>query len=160
MNSSGSESAALDRVDPRTQAACMEACAASALACEACADGCLAERDILPFRRAIQLDRNCADICLATARMLARGSDFDPRLWRAQIEACARACSFCSAECVRHAYHHAHCRLCAEASRLCAERCGALLRELPDTHGGTHARPGQDTEHPETRWPAPSGREA
>ena len=160
MNSPRAESGALDRVDQRTQAACMEACAAAGLACEACADGCLAERDMLSFRRSIQLDRDCADICITTARLLARGSAFDPRLWRAQIEACARACSFCNAECVRHADQHAHCRICAEATRLCAERCGALLRELPDTHGGTHARAGQDIEHPETRWPAPSGREA
>jgi hypothetical protein len=152
-------SGALHRVEPRTQAACMEACAACALACNACADGCLMEREIAAFRRCIQLDLDCAAICGAMASLLARGSDFDPRIWRAQLEACARVCAACDAECLRHADHHPHCRVCAEACRVCAERCGALLRELPDAHGETHVRSGQGEEHPATRWPAPSARE-
>jgi len=147
-----------DDVDSRTQAACMEACAACALACLACADGCLMEREVTMLRRCIQLDLDCADICTATARLLARGSDFDPRIWRAQVETCARACAACNAECLRHAQHHAHCSQCAEACRLCAERCGELLRELPDTHGGTHLEPHATTTLGETPWPEPSGR--
>ena len=156
MTETASGTSMPERVDPRTQAGCMEAAAACALACQACADGCLAERDIVPFRRCIQLDLDCAAICACTASLLARGSNFEPRVWRAQLEACARAAAECGAECSKHAPHHERCRLCAEACRVCAERVGALLRELPDRYGGTHVRPGQGDDQPSTRWPAPS----
>jgi hypothetical protein len=131
----------LRSVNPRTIAACREACAACALACDACADACLGEADVGELRHAIRVDLHCADICLCASRLLARSIDLDPRLLRAQILACARACAACAEECRRHERHHAHCKLCAQACRLCAERCGALLRELPDTHGETHVRP-------------------
>lgn len=125
-----------DDVEPHIQAACMEAAAACALACLGCADGCVMEREPGAFRRCIQLDLDCADICTCTARILARGNDFDPRIWRAQLEACARACAACSAECLRHE-RHAHCRLAAEACLRCEERCRALLGELPEVPGAT-----------------------
>ena len=134
-------------INPRTMAACMEACAACALACDACADGCLGENAIAELRHAIRLDLQCADICVCTARVLARSIDVEPRLLRSQILACARACAACADECHRHEQHHAHCRLCAQACRLCAERCGDLLRELPDTYGGTHPRRVQADHH-------------
>jgi hypothetical protein len=33
----------------------------------------------------------------------------------------------CAEECERHAEHHDHCRVCAEACRRCEEACSALL---------------------------------
>jgi hypothetical protein len=60
------------------------------------------------------------------------------------IETCARACSECGAECHAHADEHDHCRLCEAACRHCAERCGRVLRDLPDTYGMTHPPNGDD----------------
>lgn len=71
--------------------------------------------------------------------MLARRLS-DARLLRSQVEACARALSACAAACHEHAEWHVHCRNCAEACRVAAEHCGAVLRELPDAHGQVHPK--------------------
>lgn len=149
----------LEGVDPRTLAACMEAAAACGLACDACADACLADRDVVELRNAIRAALQCADIGLCTSRLLARSTDISPRLLRAQVLACARACAACAEACQRHEHQHTHCRLCARACRLAAERCGALLRELPDTFGRTHVRGGEGEldERTEIVWRELSG---
>jgi hypothetical protein len=126
------------QVDTRSLADCMEACGACGLACLACADACLDEPDILSLRRCIRLNLDCADICAATARILSRRVENDAKLLRWVVEACARACATCGAECLEHAPHHEHCRVCADACRRCAESCGLVLRQLPDAYGGTH----------------------
>jgi hypothetical protein len=118
-------------------ASCRQACAECELACLACADACLNEEHVARLRRCISLDLDCADICAATARLLSRES-VDLKLLRALVEACARACATCGAECELHAPEHEHCRFCAALCRDCAERCGRVLRELPDSHGQTH----------------------
>jgi hypothetical protein len=125
-------------VDARALADCMEACVACELACLACADACLDEPNFVALRRCIRLDLDCADICGTTARLLSRRLDANAKMLRWVVEACARACATCGAECHEHAAHHDHCRVCAEACRLCAERCGRVLRDLPDTYGETH----------------------
>ena len=127
-------------VATRSLAACMEACAACEIACQGCADACLAETDLVALRRCIRLDLDCADLCAITARFLARSAEGDAKLLRAVVEACARACALCGAECQLHSEEHDHCRLCAESCRYCAEACGAVLRELPDAYGGTHPK--------------------
>lgn len=137
-------------LSPRAVAECLEACAACALACQACADASIGSSDVPTLRRMIRLDLDCADICDCTARLLARSIELEPRLLRAQVVACARACALTANECERHASHHSHCRVCASACRTCAERCGALLRELPDTHGETHPHPPEYDEEPDT----------
>ncbi len=144
------------RVDPNTVAACLEACAACALACQACADACIGAPDVRALRRAIRLNLDSADICDCTARLLARSIEIEPRLLRAQVETCARACALTGNECERHISHHSHCRACALACRACAEACGALLRELPDTHGETHTRPPEYDEEADTET-SPTG---
>jgi hypothetical protein len=124
--------------DTTAIADCMAACAACELECITCADACLKETDVAALRHCIRLDLDCADICGTTARLLARMPDGDARLLRSLIEACARACATCGAECASHAEEHEHCRRTAAACRACAEQCGRVLRELPDTHGLTH----------------------
>jgi hypothetical protein len=140
----------IDGVEPQTVAACLEACAACALACQACAAASLGESDVRAMKRMIRLDLDCADICDCTARLLARSVEFEPKLLRAMVETCARACALNGTECERHASHHSHCHACAIASRTCAERCGALLRELPDAHGETHPHGPEYDEEPDT----------
>lgn len=145
-------------VDPQTLAECMEACAAAELACIACADSCLEEQDIAPLRRVSRLALDCADVCGATGRLLARRIDVEPRLVRVEVHAAARACSACGDE-SRKFEELDYCRLCAIACRHCAERCGALLRELPDTHGQTHPPGPARRDVQETAWHVPLGRE-
>jgi hypothetical protein len=137
----------------------MEACAACALACDVCVDAGLAERDVVELRNAIRAGMQCADVSLCASRLLARSTDISPKLLRAQILACARGAAACAEECERHEHRYTHCRLCAQACRFAAERCGALLRELPDTFGRTRVRAGDDglDERMETAWREQSG---
>jgi hypothetical protein len=119
-------------------AICRQVCAECEATCIGCADACSNEEDVEPLRRCIRLNADCADICAATARLLSRAPGGDPKLLRALVEACARAAATCGGECERHASEHAHCRRCAAVCRDCAERCGRVLRDLPDSHGLTH----------------------
>ena len=117
-------------LDTQALADCMEACAACELACLACADACLDEPDFVSLRRCIRLDLDCADVCAATARLLSRRLDGDAKLLRSMVEACARACATCGAECHQHAEHHEHCRVCAEACRRCEQACEDLRSSI------------------------------
>jgi hypothetical protein len=107
--------------------ACIEACFDCSQTCIACADACLGEEEIDMLRRCIRLDQDCADICLATGRVLSRRQHVEPELVRAQLEACLLACQLGEAECSRHASHHEHCRVCAEACRACARACEVVI---------------------------------
>ncbi len=100
-------------------------------ACTSCADACLAEAgDLLNLRGCIRLNLDCAEVCLATARLLEREPSTPATLMHAQLHACVIACQLCAAECGRHAEHHEHCRLCADACVRCQRRCNYLLGEL------------------------------
>ena len=82
-------------------------------ACEHCATACLGEADVKMMVRCIALDRDCADICALTARLIARGSEHGQHLLRE----CAEICKLCGDECEKHAAHIDHCRACAAACR-------------------------------------------
>jgi hypothetical protein len=111
-------------------ASALDALAACALACTICADACLAEEDVETLRRCIRLDLDCADVCTATASILARQTSGDPSLLRAQLEACLVACRSCAEECEAHADHMEHCRLCAEACRACEGACREAMASV------------------------------
>ncbi|GGR61945.1 ferredoxin [Deinococcus seoulensis] len=96
---------------------CIDACLACVAACEACATACLSEPDIDMMRGCIRLDRDYADVCALTARLLMRGSAVHARA----CALCAEACAACAAECGQHS--HEHCQRCAEACRRCEEAC-------------------------------------
>ena len=99
-----------------------------AQACTACADACLAESGLEDLVRCIRLNLHCADICTTTGRLLSRQEA--PELARAMLETCALACKLCGDECVGHASHMEHCRICAEACRRCEDACRRLLGSL------------------------------
>ena len=101
---------------------CIEACVACLVACEMCSDACLAESDNAMLVACIRLDRDCAEVCSAAVRVMARGGPLTAILCRA----CADACDACAAECNKHASKHDHCRICAEACRKCAEACRTM----------------------------------
>ncbi|OON68739.1 four-helix bundle copper-binding protein [Hymenobacter sp. CRA2] len=94
--------------------AALNACVA---ACEHCISSCLQEDDVKMMVRCISLDRDCADICALTARLVARGSAHAAHLMRE----CAEICRLCAEECAQH--QDQHCQECAEACRRCAEAC-------------------------------------
>ena len=90
-------------------------------ACEHCATACLHEDNVKMMAGCIALDRDCADVCALTARLLARGSEHGQHLLRE----CAEICTLCADECGQH--QHDHCQACAAACRACAEACRAAL---------------------------------
>ena len=113
---------------PANQAAvadALEALASCAAHCRSCADACLAEEDPAELRECIRLDLDCADICSATAAVLARSSGTHA-IDRSLLDACMASCEACGAECSGHADHHDHCARCAEACRRCADACRVL----------------------------------
>ena len=100
------------------------------LTCTTCADACLEEEQPAKLRKCIRNNLDCADICQATARLIARPAEQEPEVLRAQLEACVTACRACAAECEKHASMHEHCRVCAEACRACADACDRMKQAL------------------------------
>jgi len=108
-------------------AAAIDACLSCVQACTACADSDLIEPDIATLRACIARDLVCADICDVTARVLSRPGQWDVLTVRDLLVACVRSCTTCAEECDRHAKHHRHCAICAEACRDCIRACTVLL---------------------------------
>lgn len=98
-------------------------CSHCAIACNACADACLAEENVDHLRNCISLNLSCADICTATARVMSRAMDVGADVTPALLEVCAQICEACADECGKHADMHEHCAACAEACDKCAEVC-------------------------------------
>lgn len=86
-------------------------------ACETCASSCLDEIDVTPMAHCIEIDRDCADICILAAKLLARDSEFVHGL----LATCEKACSRCADECSKH--DHMHCIRCGEIAEMCAQAC-------------------------------------
>ncbi|HEV8245604.1 MAG TPA: hypothetical protein VGP93_07540 [Polyangiaceae bacterium] len=116
--------------NPEALRSCVEACFAGAAACSACADACLAERDVASLVGCIRACLDCSDLCVATARMLSRQIESNPQLVSSQIDVCRIACLICSQEALLHAQAHEHCRLCSEACFRCDVACGRLAKVL------------------------------
>ncbi|MDR2983876.1 MAG: four-helix bundle copper-binding protein, partial [Nocardiopsaceae bacterium] len=99
-----------------------------AQACNTDTDADLSEPHLADMVACIRLCQNCVDICAATAAVLSRPANWDSRVVRPLVEACATICASCGEECERHAPTHAHCRVCAEACRRCEQACGEFLK--------------------------------
>ena len=113
-------------VDMDAVAAAIEACFDCVQTCTACADACLGEDMLGDMVSCIRTDLDCAEICGATGKVLARaGKDYATAA--GLVRACAEACRRCATECEQHASAHDHCRICAEACHRCAAACDALL---------------------------------
>jgi hypothetical protein len=115
------------RLDSEALAAAIDACSNAGQASVACANACLGEDHLDELRTAIALDESCADVCAATASVLSRPVRADWLLVQRLLQACVRACASSGEECGRHADHHRHCAICAEASRACVDACNDLL---------------------------------
>ncbi len=102
---------------------CIDACLECATECEHCATSCLNENEVTMLTRCIQLNRECAAACYASARLMSMGGEHALLF----CHACAEICEVCAEECETHAAHGMkHCLACAEACRQCAEECRAI----------------------------------
>ena len=114
-------------VDADLLAAVIDALSDCAQACDADTAADLSEQNVAEMVACIRLCLDCADICIATARVTSRQTDYDASVTRPLLEACAAICRSCGDECERHARMHEHCRVCAEACRRCERACRELL---------------------------------
>jgi hypothetical protein len=114
-------------LDLRADAA--EALAVCAAYCSSCADACLGE-DGTNLRRCIRNNLDCADLCAAAGRIVARQTAGDASMFSSLMASCIEACERCAEECEAHADHHEHCRACAIACRRCATACQHLLEAV------------------------------
>jgi len=117
-------------VDADLLAAAIDALSDCAQACNADTDADLSEPNLAEMVRCIRLCLHCTDICNATGAVISRLAEYDPGVTRPLLEACVAICRSCGDECERHAPHHAHCRVCAEACRRCEQACRDLLGAL------------------------------
>src|SRR5690349_14568795 len=79
--------------------AAIDACTTCAQACSACADACLAEPPSDDLRTNVRSSLDCADVCLATARVLSRDTAGRVDLVVALLRACVTACQACGVAC-------------------------------------------------------------
>jgi hypothetical protein len=102
---------------------CIDACLACAIECEQCATACLNEKEPGMLLRCITLDRECAEACYASAKLMAIGGEHAAIF----CHACAELCDACADECEKHAENGMdHCRKCAEVCRRCTEECRSM----------------------------------
>jgi Domain of Unknown Function (DUF326) len=117
-------------VDAGVLAAAIDATSDCAQACAVDIDADLTERNLAEMVKCIRLCLDCTDICTATGGVLSRLAEYDAEATRPLLESCLATCKSCGDECERHATHHAHCRVCAEACRHCEDACRELLAAL------------------------------
>ena len=114
-------------LDTDVLAAAIDALSDCAQACVADTDADLSEQNVTEMVTCIRLCLDCVDICTAAVGVTSRQAGFDADVARPLLEACVVICSKCGDECERHARHHVHCRICAEACRRCEQACRLLL---------------------------------
>jgi len=101
-----------------------------AQACAADVDADLSEHNVTEMVRCIRLCLDCADICTATIGVTTRQAEYDANVAKPLLQACVAICRACGDECERHAPHHDHCRICAEACRRCEQACRDLMAAI------------------------------
>ena len=111
-------------------AAAIDALSDCAQACIADADADLREQDLAEMVTCIRLCLDCTDVCTATLGVVSRQTASDAAVTGPLLEVCIAICKNCGDECERHARHHPHCRVCAEACRRCEQACRKLLGVL------------------------------
>lgn len=109
--------------------ACIQACSDCAEVCRTCADACLNESSVAELVECITLNLNCADLCSATAGVLARRAG-GWTVTRVTLETCAAVCRACAEMCEQHEKYE-HCVVCARSCRACEDACRAMLAALP-----------------------------
>ena len=116
---------------------CAAACDACQRECDGCANHCT---DLLArghgehggHAETLRTCQDCADICSAAARIVARRGVFSADICRA----CADACAKCAEHCERHGQQDEVMKRCAEECRRCEEACRQMAG-----HAGHGAHP-------------------
>ncbi len=111
-------------------AAAVDALNDCAQVCAADVDADLSEHNVTEMVRCVRLCLDCADICTAAVGVTTRQAEYDAKVTKPLLEACVAICETCGDECERHAPHHDHCRICAEACRRCEQACRDLLAAI------------------------------
>ena len=117
-------------LDAGVLAATIDALSDCAQACAADADADLSEQNLAEMVKCIRLCLDCLDVCTAAIGVTSRLAEYDANVIRPMLEACVAICKSCGDECERHAQHHAHCRVCAEAYRRCEQACREFLAAM------------------------------
>lgn len=105
---------------------CAAACAKCQQACDSCAAHCLSLLDEgkKAHAQTLQTCLDCAEICAAADRIVARGGPFSEIICRA----CADACVRCAEACERFTDDE-HMAECAKECRQCANACQRMVGE-------------------------------
>lgn len=117
-------------LDSEMLASLIDALAECEEAVTACATGMLALENVDQFRLPVLHDLDCGDVVAVTRRVLTRAKADDSALMSAQLEACLMACQRSYDTCSPHASHHAHCRICSQATERTVEACRRALEAL------------------------------
>ena len=112
--------------DLEAVAALLDSLAAYELAAGSCASAMIAEGD-RPAETAAAL--TSLDIVGAARSVIVRSLD-DSRLERQLLQATIAACEHSGELCAKHADHHAHCKLHAEAAADVVQHCTDVLESL------------------------------
>lgn len=109
---------------------CAKACADCMRECESCHRHCMMmlAQGKKEHHTTANTTADCADVCAAAAKIVARGGPFAGHV----CEACAKACEACGAECDKS--DDPHMKRCAKACKECAAAC----REMLKGHGTGH----------------------
>ncbi|MFN0070560.1 MAG: four-helix bundle copper-binding protein [Chloroflexota bacterium] len=145
------------KIDESLIDACVAACFDCVQASTTCADACLAEESHAELVRCIRLDQDCADIAGATGQIMARQTESDWTLIRAQVQTCVLACRTSASECEKHAAHHEHCRACAEVGRRCEAACTAVLTATLSMESPVSADTASEQSFPASDAPSTDG---
>lgn len=86
-------------------------------ACETCMTKCLQEENPGKMRDCINLQRDCIDICVVTAKFMARNSPHTEHV----MKECIELCRLCAEACRKHPMDH--CQKCAEVCAECLHAC-------------------------------------
>lgn len=98
--------------------------------CTVCSDACLAEDDHDRLLGVVRLGQDCADVCLATGRMLSRQHKPNWELLRGALELAARTLDAAGSEANRHAPAYESCRRMMEDCNAAQGACNELLIRL------------------------------
>ncbi|RZI86732.1 MAG: four-helix bundle copper-binding protein [Rubrivivax sp.] len=101
---------------------CIRACQAALQACQVCVSADVRESHE-DMENCILINLDCADMCEATIKVLARQSPHHGDF----CAVCTHLCRACAAECAKH--DHEHCQRCRAACEQCAHACGKHASE-------------------------------
>jgi hypothetical protein len=80
---------------------CIDVCNNCVESCEFCATSDLREQDVKSMTRCIQLNRDCANMCMTASQFMSRDSEHSKKI----CAICADICDLCAEECEKYTDH-------------------------------------------------------